>query len=152
MPPAGFAGWVAQLAQNLVMDLDDADVTVRCLIRDRDAKFPELFDRILADAGIRTVLSGIRTPRMNSIMERWVQELRHELLDRTLIWNQRHLLYALREFEDHHNRHRPHQATDQAAPLRPVPHPVTDSGRTACLDIRRHDRLGRIIHEYRRAA
>ena len=75
----------------------------------------------LADAGIRTVLSGVRIPRMNSIMERWVQELRHELLDRTLIWNQRHLLRALREFEDHHNRHRPHQAMDQAAPLRPVP-------------------------------
>src|SRR3954449_6762939 len=52
-----------------------------------DAKFPDVFDRILADAGIRTVLSGVRMPRMNSIMERWVQELRHELLDRTLICN-----------------------------------------------------------------
>ncbi|HEY4020572.1 MAG TPA: integrase core domain-containing protein [Pseudonocardiaceae bacterium] len=89
---------------------------------------------------------------MNSITERWVQELRHELLDRTLIWNQRHLQRALREFEDHHNRHRPHQAMDQAAPLRPVPQPVTDVGSTACLDIRRHDRLGGIIHEYRRVA
>jgi hypothetical protein len=36
---------------------------------------------------------------MNSIMERWVQTCRHELLDRTLIWNQRHLLHALQEFE-----------------------------------------------------
>lgn len=44
---------------------------------------------------------------MNSIMERWVQELRRELLDRTLIWNQRHLLRALGEFEDHHSRHQP---------------------------------------------
>jgi hypothetical protein len=89
---------------------------------------------------------------MNSIMERWVQELRHELLDRTLIWNQRHLLRALREFEDHHNRHRPHQAMDQAAPLRPVPDPVPDPGSTARLDIRRRDRLGGLIHEYRRVA
>jgi hypothetical protein len=32
--------------------------------------------------------------RGNSIMERWVQTCRHELLDRTLIWNQRHLLHA----------------------------------------------------------
>jgi hypothetical protein len=36
---------------------------------------------------------------MNSIMERWVQTCRRELLDRTLIWNQPHLLHALREFE-----------------------------------------------------
>jgi hypothetical protein len=31
---------------------------------------------------------------MNAIMERWVQTCRRELLDRTLIWNQRHLLRA----------------------------------------------------------
>ena len=90
------------------------------LIRDRDAKFPARFGQILTDAGITTVLTGVRTPCMNSIMERWVQELRCELLDRTLIWNHRHLLRAA-EFEEHHNQHRPHQAMDQAAPLRPGP-------------------------------
>ncbi|MDX6432719.1 MAG: putative transposase [Streptosporangiaceae bacterium] len=37
---------------------------------DRDGKFPELFDTVLADAGIETVLSGVRMPRMDSIMER----------------------------------------------------------------------------------
>ncbi|MFE6895259.1 integrase core domain-containing protein [Streptomyces sp. NPDC057717] len=47
---------------------------------------------------------------MNSITERWVQTCRHELLDRTLIWNERHLHHVLREFETHHNTHRPHQA------------------------------------------
>jgi hypothetical protein len=31
---------------------------------------------------------------MNSIMERWIQACRHELLDRKLIWNQAHLLHA----------------------------------------------------------
>jgi hypothetical protein len=36
---------------------------------------------------------------MNSIMERWIQTCRRELLDRTLIWDQRHLLHALRDFE-----------------------------------------------------
>jgi putative transposase len=46
-----------------------------------------------------TVLSGVRMPRMDSIMERWVQTCRRKLLDRTLIWNQPHLLHALREFE-----------------------------------------------------
>jgi hypothetical protein len=65
------------------------------LIRDRDGKFPGLFDAVLMDAGIEVVLSGVQMPRMNSIMERWVQTCRHELLDRTLIWNQRHLLHLL---------------------------------------------------------
>jgi putative transposase len=64
--------------------------SARFLIRDRDGKFPRLFDDILADADIQVVLSGIQMPRMNSIIERWIQTCRHELLDRTLIWNQRH--------------------------------------------------------------
>jgi hypothetical protein len=37
--------------------------------------------------------------RGNATCERWVQTCRRELLDRTLIWNQQHLLHALREFE-----------------------------------------------------
>jgi putative transposase len=80
------------------MDLEEAGSRARFLIRDRDGKFSGLFDTVLTDAGIETVLRGVQMPRMNSIMERWVQTCRHELLDRTLIWNQLHLLHALREF------------------------------------------------------
>ena len=88
------------------MDLDDAGCRKRFLIRDRDGKFPGLFDVILADAGIDVVLSGVRMPRMNSIIERWGQTCQRELLDRTLLWNQSHLLHALREFEQFYNGHR----------------------------------------------
>ncbi|MFB4273167.1 hypothetical protein [Nonomuraea sp. GTA35] len=49
------------------MDLEDAGCQARFLIRDRDGKFPILMDGILADAGIQSVLTGIRMPRMNSI-------------------------------------------------------------------------------------
>jgi transposase InsO family protein len=105
------ASWVVQAAKNLVMDLEDADCRARFMIRDRDGKYPQLFDTVLRDAGIEVVLSGVRMPRMNSIMERWVQTCRRELLDRTLIWNQRHLLHALREFEHFYNEHRPTRAS-----------------------------------------
>ncbi|MGW7419076.1 integrase core domain-containing protein [Streptomyces sp. NPDC054813] len=148
-PPAS---WVTQAAKNLVMDLEDAGFRARFLIRDRDGKFPALFDTILNDAGIEVVLSGVRMPRMNSIMERWVQTCRRELLDRTLIWNQRHLLHALREFEEHYNSHRPHQGIANARPLHPLPMPVTEPEQITHLDIRRRERLGDILHEYQHAA
>jgi putative transposase len=83
-----------QLGRNLVMDLEDAGAKAKFLIRDRDAKYTAAFDAVLQDAGLRIVLTGIRIPRMNSIMERWIQTCRRELRDRTLMWNQHHLLHA----------------------------------------------------------
>ncbi|MDH6710196.1 transposase InsO family protein [Kitasatospora sp. MAA19] len=79
------ASWVAQAAKNLVMDLEDAGSRARYMIRDRDEKFPELFDAVLKDAGIQVLLSSARMPSMNSLMERWIQICRRELLDRALI-------------------------------------------------------------------
>jgi transposase InsO family protein len=146
------ASWVVQVAKNLVMDLEYAGCRARFLVRDRDGKFPQLFDAVLRGAGIEVVLSGVRMPRMNSIMERWVQTCRRELLDRTLIWNQRHLIHTLREFEGFYNEHRPHQGIANARPLRPLPPPITDQEQIARLHIRRQPRLGGILHEYEHAA
>jgi hypothetical protein len=98
------------------MDLQDTGSTAQYIIRDRDGKYPALFDTILADSGITVVRSGVRVPRMNAIMQRWVRTCRRELLDRTLIWNQCHLLHARREYEDFYNAHRPHQGITRASP------------------------------------
>jgi transposase InsO family protein len=146
------AAWVTQTARNLAMDIEDAGYQVKYLIRDRDGKYPKLFDTILTDTGITVVLSGVRVPRMNSIMERWIQACRHELLDRTLIWNQTHHLHALREYERHDNVHRPHRGISNARPQRPLPPPITDPATINPLRIHRHDRLGDLLHEYEHAA
>jgi hypothetical protein len=103
---------VSQVARNLVM------VSV-------------LFDAVLADAGIAVVLSGVQIPRMNSIMEHWVRTCRRELLDRTLIFNQRHLLHALREYERFYNIHRPYQGIGNARPLAPCPTLSSDVGNSS---------------------
>src|SRR5207302_1699359 len=115
------AAWVTQAARNLVMDLQDAEANVRYLIRDRDGKYPPPFDAILADAGIKVVRSSVQVPRMNAIIERWVRTCRRELLDRTLVWNQRRLLHVLRQYEIFYNEHRPHQGISNARPLAPLP-------------------------------
>jgi putative transposase len=86
---------------------------------------------------------------MNSIMELWIGSCRPELLDRTLIWNQRHLMTVLREYEGFHNTHRPHRTLNHAAPLRPLPDGVTDLDH---FRVRRRDSGGRVIHEYRLVA
>ncbi|MFC0112080.1 integrase [Kibdelosporangium aridum] len=81
---------------------------------------------------------------MNAIMERWIRTCRAELLDRTLILNQSHLLRALREYETFYNQHRPPPHTPHRS--------ITDLDALKHLSIRRHDRLGGILHEYHHAA
>ena len=97
----------------------------------RDGKYPRLFDTVLKDAGVTVVLSGI---------------------DRTLIWNQRHLLHALSEFAQFYNCDRPHQGIANARPLRALLLPIPPTSADACLRVHRRDRLGGILHEYQHAA
>jgi transposase InsO family protein len=141
--------WVVQQARNLLMDLDDAGMSVKFILHDRDASFTAAFDAVFQAAGARVVRSAVQAPRMNAIMERWIGSCRRELLDRTLIWNQRHLMTVLREYEDFYNTHRPHRTLNQAAPLRPLPDGVTDLDH---FRLRRRDRAGGVIHEYRLVA
>ena len=64
------------------------------------------------------------------------------MLDRTLIWDQRHLMSLLREYENFYNTHRPHRALNQAAPLRPLPDGVAELGE---FRVQRRDRAGGVI-------
>jgi len=140
--------WTSQQARNLIMDLGEQAHQLKFMIRDRGSNFTATFDAILADAGIRTVRCNVRTPRMNAIAERWIGGCRRELLDHTLVWNQSHLRRILREYEIHHNQHRPHRSLDGAAPLKPLPEPVD----LEQYRVRRHTRVGSLINEYRLVA
>jgi putative transposase len=141
-------GRTARQARNLIMDLGDQVHRVKFMIRDRGSDFTAAFDAVLADAGIRTVLCNVRTPRMNAIAERWTGGCQRELPDRGLIWNQAHLRRILREYETHHNQHRPHRSLDAAAPLKPLPEPV-DLGQ---YRVRKRARVCGLINEYRLVA
>jgi putative transposase len=134
------------------MDLKDASTNMQYLIRDRDSKYTAAFDSVLEDEDIEVVTTGVRVPRMNAIMERWVRSCRAELLDRTLIVNQAHLMHALREYETFYNQHRTHRALHAATPLHPLPQPTTDRTELDRIEVQRRDRLGGILHPYQRTA
>jgi putative transposase len=85
---------------------------------------------------------------MNAIAERWIGGCRRELLDRTLIWNQAHLRRILRDYQTHHNQHRPHRSLSGAAPLKPLPGPAG----LGLYRIRTQARAGGLINEYRLVA
>ncbi|MGH3156293.1 MAG: hypothetical protein ACRDNF_06935, partial [Streptosporangiaceae bacterium] len=95
--------WVVQQARNLLMDLEDAGTRVKFVLHDRDTSFTLAFDAVFQATGARVIRSAVQAPRMNSVMERWIGSCRRELLDRTLGWNQRHLMIVLREYEGFYN-------------------------------------------------
>ena len=139
--------WVTQQARNL--GLDFADQGTRLLIRDRDSKYSGTFDEVFRAGDIRIVQTPVRAPQANAIAERFVRTARAECLDWLLILNRRHLERVLRVYVEHYNTHRPHRALNlrPPQPREPPPTPTPTLG-----EVRRHDGLGRLIHEYKRTA
>ncbi|MDA8358271.1 MAG: integrase core domain-containing protein [Actinomycetota bacterium] len=144
------ASWVTQQARNLSMELADRANPVKFLIRDRDTKFTASFDALFAAEGVMVIRTPVQAPRANAICERVIGTIRRECLDRMLILGGRHLEAVLAEYVEHYNSHRPHRSLDQGAPSAPGATPVL-IGTADPSRLRRADRLGGLIHEYRMA-
>ncbi len=86
-----------------------------------------------------------RAPMANAYAERWVRSARAECLDHLLIVGEGHLRRVLAEYVAHYNEGRPHQGLDQGCPIPPTAAPPDGA-------VRRHDRLGGLLHEYYREA
>ena len=136
----------------------DVDTVLLCrlyvlvFIRDRDAKFTASFDAVITAEGTRIMKTPIRAPRANAICERVVGTIRRECLDRILILGRRHLEAVLDEYVEHDNSHRPHRPLSQRPPAAPdvTPPIIGDVAvAVAVARLRRADRLGGLIHEYR---
>ena len=140
------ASWVTQQARNLTWAVDAAGVRPTLLLRDRDAKFPPAFDAVFAGQAVQVIRTPVRAPQANAFAERWVGTVRRECLDWLLLLGPRHLEQVLREYVRHYNAARPHRALGLRPPL-PRGQPGTPTGA-----VRRHDRLGGLLHEYSRCA
>jgi len=117
-------------------------------MHDRDAKFSRSFDDVLASEGIRVICAPIRAPNANAFAERWVETLRADCLDWTLIFGPRHLDRLVRIYLEHYNQQRPHRGLQLWTPERAAPAAAAEG----VADIQRRDLLGGLIHEYRSAA
>ncbi len=139
--------WVDQQARNLAWKQQDGELGARFLLRDRDSKFSAGFDEVFRSEGVEIVRLPYRSPRSNSFSERWVGAARREVLGHLLIFGRKHLERVLIEFIEHYHEARPHQGLGQRRPCEPA-----DEIRVTTGSVERRDRLGGLLHEYRRAA
>ena len=116
--------------------------------RDRASQFTGDFDEIFRTEGLKILRTPVRVPVANAFAERWIGTLRRELLDRTIIWNQRQLEHLVTDYIDHYNAHRPHRSLNQRLPASTKP---PNANGQQQLRIIRAARCGGLINEYRRA-
>ncbi|MCP5032860.1 MAG: transposase [Actinomycetia bacterium] len=96
-------------------------------------------------------IRGCNSAVANTFAERWIGTLRRELLDRTIIWNQRQLDRLVSDYIEHYNTHRPHRSLGQRPPLGQDPQLRTSPEATP-LRIVRSTRCHGLINEYKNAA
>ncbi|MFI6093780.1 integrase core domain-containing protein, partial [Streptomyces sp. NPDC051218] len=121
------------------------------LIRDRRGQYIDAFDAVFADVGLRVLKSQPQAPKANAHCERFIGTLRRELLDRTLILNERHLRRTLTRYLKHYNGNRPHRALSQLCPSQTEagpPHPMHPAEQR----VRHTAVLGGLINEDQHAA
>ena len=138
-------------ARNLFVAHPSGFSHTRALLRDRASQFTGDFDEIFRSEGLKILKTPVQAPVANAFAERWIATLRRELLDRTIIWNQRQLQRLVTDYIDHYNIHRPHRSLDQ----RPPRHTTPDNNTTEHpLPIRlvRTTRCDGLINEYKHAA
>jgi hypothetical protein len=142
--------WVTQQARQVSWGLVERKEPVCFLIRDRDRKFTRSFDAVFEAQHVRVIRTPVQAPEANGIAERFVRTVRSECSDWLLIGGARQLEHALAEFIDHYNSHRAHRSLALAPPNgRPA---IERCGDARPISTKRRDRLGGLIHEYRRVA
>jgi transposase InsO family protein len=141
--------WTAQAARNLFLRHGDKLADSRALVRDRGSQFIDSFDEIFRTVGLKILKSPVRTPVANAFAERWIGSIRRELLDRTIIWNQRQLERLVTDYVEHYNQNRPHRSLEQRPPTHstnPSPTPP------ATITVLRTTRCDGLINEYKEVA
>jgi putative transposase len=108
-------------------------------------------DEVFRAEAITIIKTPIQAPKANAYAERFVGTVRRECLDWLLITGQRHLEHVLRVYVDDYNTHRPHRSL-ALTPPRPSQLALRLVSASPPDNVKRRDRLGGLIHEYRAAA
>jgi putative transposase len=142
------SAWVSQQARNFVADAQDMDLPPKMVMRDNDQKFLDGFDLVIEATGATIKRNTPLSPNLRAHVERFIQTLKVECLDKFVIVAQRHLNHITREFQAHYNRERPHEACGHLPPG--ADPPSTLPLRTKSSDIVSTTRLGGLLKSYGR--
>jgi putative transposase len=141
--PQAYGDWMKQMARNLTDPIDGFLKDKKYLVMDRDPLFTKQFRAILKAGGVKPVRTSVASPNMSPFVERFIRSIKHECLNKMIIFGEKHLRYCVSEFVIHYHTERPHQGIGNNI-IEPQPQ---GKGEVVC-----HERLGGLLKSYRRAA
>jgi transposase InsO family protein len=104
----------------------------RHLLRDRDGVYGRDFRQRARRIGIDSIVTPVRAPRANAVVERAIGTLRRECLDHLIVLDEHRLLSVLGEFVTYYNQDRPHRTLRLQTPELKLSQCVRAAGR-ACV-------------------
>jgi transposase InsO family protein len=104
--------WMMQIGRNLTDPFDGFLRQKRYVIMDRDQKYCEAFRAMLQSGGVEPVRLPPRSPNLNAYAERFIRSIKAECLDQMILFGERSLRRALKEFLTHYHRERNHQGLE----------------------------------------
>lgn len=138
--------WMKQIARNVTMEGCGALRDCRYLLHDRDTKYTRSFRAIVASGDIGPLALPARSPNLNAYAERWVRSVKEECLSKVILFGERSLRRALKNYVDHYHAERNHQGKGNVLLLPRV----NDRQREG--PVRCRERLGGLLRYYHREA
>jgi putative transposase len=138
--------WMLQVSRNLTDAEDGFLHGKKYLLIDRDTKFSEAFRVTLEQAGVKGVRLPPRSPNLNPNIERFMQALKEECLDRMIFFGESSLQAAVVSFLAHYHAERNHQGLGNRL-LEPDEEVGRTKGEVVC-----RERLGGMLRYYYKQA
>src|SRR5262245_17455846 len=138
--------WMQQIARNVTMEECGALRDCRYLLHDRDTKYTQSFRAIIASGRVEPLVLPARSPNLNAYAERWVRSVKEECLSKVVLFGERSLRRALRDYVEHYHVERNHQGKGNVL-LFPSDADIRRAGSVQC-----RERLGGHLHYYYREA
>lgn len=144
------SAWVTQQGKNFLMEAEDMGLAPKIVMRDNDTKFTAQFDQVFETSGAKIKRNTPLSPNLRAHVERFIQSLKFECLDKFVIVAQRHLNHVCREWSLHYNAERPHEFRDHLPPACEKPPEPSETIRAR--DVVCTTRLGGLLKSYSRRA
>jgi len=148
MTPYPDEEWMNQRARNVTLEGWGFLNGCQYVLHDRDTKFCQSFRQTLKSGNVETIRLPAKSPNLNAYAERWVRSIKEECLSKLILFGERSLEQALRQYQVHYHEERNHQGKQNRLL---VPR-YAEGSVSSHPSIRCKERLGGLLKYYHRQA